>query len=215
MTAFIIIAALVGIAIGAFLISRKQNTQSSGSTGQPTVWSAGPVIDGKNYSPGVVTDANGSFTFPQLPGSVHYVTKDTGPIKGSGIRLRYRIDVDPNVKFYPSSDPSAETDGPVLYFQREGDDWSGVGQFEAYRWWATFDAPVPIVAGEHELVALFNQRWTAVETSNSESDAAAFQAALNNAKKVGFVFGGGTGYGHGVYVDGHATFTVLDFEIIP
>lgn len=101
----------------------------------------------------------------------------------------------------------------MLYLQREGDDWSGIGKFETYRWWATFAAPTPITAGEHEVIAPLSARWEAVEGSNADDNVEAFRAALSQAARIGFTFGGGTGFGHGVYAEGKARFTLLSFEL--
>jgi hypothetical protein len=90
----------------------------------------------------------------------------------------------------------------TLYFQRGGDDWSARGPFEAYRWYATFATQSPIRPGEHVLVAPLNGNWTAVQSSNARTNPAAFRAALAEADQVGFVLGGGDGFGHGVRATG-------------
>jgi hypothetical protein len=197
------LAVILVIGVAAFFYFRERNSLPSG-------WTA--ITDGNAY--GASVDATGAFTFPQAPSSVHYVTKACGSLAGAKqITLRYRIDADPGVRFDPASQPSAPSIGPTLYFQRAGDDWSGAGAFEAYRWWATFAAPEPIVPGEFTITAPFSSRWTAVETSNNQDNAAAFEAALANAARIGFTFGGGTGYGHGVYATGKASFTLLEFTV--
>jgi hypothetical protein len=101
----------------------------------------------------------------------------------------------------------------TLYFQRRGDNWSGRGPFEAYRWYATFASQSPISAGEHEMVAPLSGNWTAVERSSARSNPAAFQAALADAGQVGFVLGGGDGYGHGIFATGPARLVVTDFRV--
>ena len=182
-------------------------------------WQIGPIIDGKNYShnvplhPALASDGC-AFTFPPTDG-IHYVTRASGSLAGkTAIILRYRVDMASGAKLVPSSDPSAPSIGPVMYIQRSGDNWSGNGKYETYRWWATFDAPVPITPGEHALTIPLSGRWTAVETSNSASSPQAFRDAMANAGRVGFTFGGGTGYGHGVYAfGGTVRFTILSFEI--
>lgn len=176
----------------------------------PSGWTAD--TDGNSY--GTTVDASGSFDFPLSPNGVHYVTKACGPIDPkSTITLSYRVDADPGVSFCPSSDPKSLSIGPTLYFQREGDDWSGQGRSETYRWWATFASPMPIVPGNHVVSAPLAGRWTAVETSNSIGNSQAFLDALAHAARIGFTFGGGTGYGHGVFATGKARFTLLSLEI--
>lgn len=99
------------------------------------------------------------------------------------------------------------------YFQRSGDNWSGRGRFEAYRWYATFATHAPIRPGTNEIVAPLDGLWTAVETSSARTNPAAFQAALARADQVGFVLGGGDGYGHGVFATGPARLIVTDFRV--
>ena len=56
-------------------------------------------------------------------------------------------------------------------------------------------------------------KWTAVETSSAQANPAAFRAALAEADQVGFVLGGGDGYGHGVFATGPARLTILSFKV--
>jgi hypothetical protein len=101
----------------------------------------------------------------------------------------------------------------TLYFQRFGDSWSGRGRYETYRWYATFATHSPLVPGEHEMVAPLDGLWTAVSTSSARSHPAAFRSALAAADQVGFVLGGGDGYGHGVFATGPARLIVTSFRV--
>lgn len=152
-----------------------------------------------------------TFTIP-TQGSVNYVTKATGALEGkTRITLTYRIDMAEGVQIVPASVPE-QMSIITLYFQREGDDWSGAGEYEAYRWFATSKSQMPITAGTHEITAsLTDDRWTAIQTSDSNSPL--FAQALASADRIGFVLGGGTGYGHGVRATGAATFTIISYEI--
>jgi hypothetical protein len=150
---------------------------------------------------------------PRAPGSVHYVTFRHGPLSGkSRIVMRYRIAAAPGVRIAPRSEPAAPA-MITLYFQRSGDDWSGRRRFETYRWYATFATQSPLRAGDHVLTAPLDGNWTAVETSTARKDPAAFRAALAEVDRVGFVLGGGDGYGHGVFATGPARLTVTDFRV--
>jgi hypothetical protein len=126
--------------------------------------------------------------------------------------MRYRIDAAPGVRILPATDPALPSI-ITLYFQRRGDDWSGVGKYEGYRWFATFASRMPIEAGEHEIVAPLDGLWSAVETSNARTNAPGFRAALAEADRVGFVLGGGNGYGHGAWATGPARLTVLEYRV--
>ncbi|PSJ38517.1 hypothetical protein [Allosphingosinicella deserti] len=182
-------------------------------------WTIGPIIKGRNYSvdmPLHPTPRRGGefqIDLPRDPGSVHYVTFRHGSLAGkTRIVMRYRVELAPGVKIIPSTEPK----GPAiltLYFQRAGDNWGGRGKFETYRWFATFASHMPIEAGDHEMVAPLNGAWTAIQTSSARSDPVAFRAALAEADQVGFVLGGGSGYGHGVYADGPARLVVTSFRV--
>jgi hypothetical protein len=186
---------------------------------RPDQWTIGPIIDGRDYSRGMklhpTPDPGGAWhiDLPRVPGSVHYVTFRHGPLAGrTRIVMRYRIDADPGVRIVPATAPNLPS-VISLYFQRGGDDWSGEGRFEAYRWYATFASQSPVAPGVHEMIAALDGNWTAVERSSARNNRVAFRAALAAADRVGFVLGGGTGYGHGVQATGRARLTMLDFRV--
>jgi hypothetical protein len=177
-------------------------------------WEIGPIIDGKNYSQNMPlhptqTSDGWAFDFP-LQDGVHYVTYKYGSLRGkTRIVMRYRIEADPGVVFLPKCCPQLLAQGPAVYFQKKGDDWSTDGD----RWWATFNAPWPIIPGEHELVIPFEARWTSVFNMSADVNRDEFLSALNNSERVGFTFGGGDGYGHGTYATGPARFVLESFVI--
>jgi hypothetical protein len=182
-------------------------------------WTIGPIVRGRNYSQGVAlhpTPRRGGgwhIDLPRAPGSVHYVTFRHGPLTGkSRIVLRYRLEMEPGARLLAASDGKSAS-MITLYFQRAGDNWSGRGRFEAYRWYATFATQTPIRPGSNEIVAPLDAAWTAVERSSARTNPAAFQAALAGADQVGFVLGGGDGYGHGVFATGRARLVVTDFRV--
>jgi len=182
-------------------------------------WTIGPVIRGRNYSVGMPLHPSphprGGFHIdvPRAPGSVHYVTFPHGSLAGkSRIVMRYRVEADPGVRIAPPSDPQGA--GMItLYFQRGGDNWSGRRRFEAYRWYATFATQTPIRPGTHVMVAPLDGNWTAVETSSARTNPGGFREALEAADQVGFVLGGGDGYGHGVFATGRARIIVTEFRV--
>ncbi len=160
------------------------------------------------------------FEIPQQS-AINYVTRKSGPISiANTVVLRYRVDMAEGVRIFPPSMP----DGPsiiTLYIQRKGDDWTGRGDMNFYRWYATSKSVIPITAGEHTItVSLSDDKWTAVNVGESFTEYNGikyrnqkFNDAVANADRVGFVFGGGTGYGHGVRATGPVTFTILSFKI--
>lgn len=183
-----------------------------------SAWDIGPTIRGRNYSedtPPSPSPVRGGMavTIPAAPGSVHYVTRASAPLAGARrIVMRYRIDLAPGAKIYARTAPG-QPGIMTLYFQRAGDNWSGRGRFEAYRWYATFATDRALAAGEHTMVAPLDARWTAVERSSGATNPSGFAAALAETDRIGFVLGGGDGYGHGVYASGPARIVVTDFHV--
>lgn len=181
-------------------------------------WLIGPIIKGKNYSPGMSLRPSASreglfeIDLPRAPGSVHYVTFRHGSLTGKKrIVLRYRLETARGARVVATTEPS--TPGIITpYFQRAGDNWTARGRFESYRWYATF-ATRQLEPGQYEIVAPLDARWTAVMTSTADSNPAGFRAAKADADAVGFVMGGGTGYGHGVHATGPARLIVTDFRV--
>ncbi len=187
--------------------------------GIASAWEIGPVIRGRNYSQGAAltptAGKNGAWfiELPRAPGSVHYVTFPHGSLAGkTRIVMRYRIDLARGAEIRPITAPQLPSI-LTLYFQRGGDTWSGRGPYETFRWYGTFASHSPIVAGEHTMVAPLDANWTAVGASSARTNARAFNNAVAGADRVGFVLGGGDGYGHGVFATGRARLTVLDFRV--
>ena len=203
------------------LAACSADAQPAANPGTPGAasWEIGPIIRGRNYSVGMplhpAERSGGGFTIelPRSPGSVHYVTFRHGPLTGKRrIVMRYRVEAARGVRIAPPSAPDGE--GIVtLYFQRGGDRWSGRGPFEAYRWYATFASVRSIRPGDYTIVAPLNGNWTAVETSSARSAPGDFAEAIANADRVGFVLGGGDGYGHGVFATGPARIMVTEFRV--
>ena len=185
----------------------------------PRAWVIGPVARGRNHSVGMPLhpsprrDGGWQIELPRAPGSVHYVTFRHGPLTGKRrIVMRYRVEAEPGARIAPSTSPRSPSI-LTLYFQRGGDDWSARGRYETYRWYATFASHMPIEPGEHEIAAPLDGDWTAVLNSSARSDPEAFRAALAEADEVGFVLGGGDGFGHGVFATGRARLVVTDFRV--
>jgi hypothetical protein len=180
-------------------------------------WDIGPVINGSNFSSGyTVVTGNGefSFKFPTAGGSVNYVTQSSPVLSDKTLlRLTYTITADPGVTLQSPNCPGSPAT-LTLYFQRQGDNWSGAGAFESYRWYAKFSQKIPLLPGTYVVEAPLSGNWTAISTSSSSNNPAAFAAARSTPDVVGFVLGGCTGLGHGVFATGAATFTVNKFEIL-
>lgn len=187
-----------------------------------SVWEIGPFIDGRNYSVGMPvrpaeTSEGASFVIPgpsARDGHVHYVTMPVRSLAGARrITLRYRIDAPQGTRFLQQEDPGAGPATLSLYFQRRGDSWRA--RHPDYRWYSPMGRDVPLSPGVHEVSIPLDpdQKWVAMMGGNSSGNPRGFAAALSEAHRVGFTFGGNSGRGHGVYATRPARFTVLDFEI--
>jgi hypothetical protein len=173
-------------------------------------WNIGPVIGGVQYSVGMPTSIPGDrFDFPVGPTNhVAYVTKPLSLAGKSHVRLEYTI---------VGSGPFKPTGGypPLTYvclhFQRNGDDWSGRGPYDGYRWWS--NAQVNLAEGDSVLdVRLTRDAWVSVTNAAGAQD---FAAAMNDPCCVGFSFGNADGKGHGVYAEAPGTsFVIHSYEAI-
>jgi hypothetical protein len=185
-----------------------------------SAWTIGPITPrGGNHSSGTPLHPIAGpgrawhFDIPGPGGSANYVTFRHGSLAGkSRIVMRYRVEAAPGARIVPRTAPNGQSIIP-LYFQRRGDNWTARGPFETYRWYATFASQTPISPGDHEIVAPLSGNWTAVMRSSARSNPVAFREALANADQVGFVLGGGDGYGHGVFATGPARLIVTDFRV--
>jgi hypothetical protein len=120
---------------------------------------------------------------PKPPGSVHYLTFAHGSLEGKQrIVLRYRLEAARDVTVTATT----ASGGPRLitpYFQRAGDNWSGRGRFESYRWYPTFGTQ-ELQPGTYQIIAPLNANWIAVETSSAKCNPAAFRDAKANTDQV-------------------------------
>ena len=188
----------------------------------PAAWEIGPIMGYENMSKGVPLHPQPhldgwSIDIPSptaAEGHVHYVTVPTGSLAGkTSVSLRCRLEMADGTRLCPVKSP----DSPsllTLYFQRKGDDWSMDGEYETYRWYASFGTRIDIRAGEYVLEARFDQNWTALQTSSRDNNLNAFNAALQNAGRIGFVLGGGDGLGHGVFATAPARLVVTSFKVV-
>jgi hypothetical protein len=194
---------------------------ASGQTAHPSdpnSWVIGPILNGRNYSEGVPLHPQRRrgggwyIDLPRAPGSVHYVTFPHGSLVGKRrIVLRYGVEAAPGVRIAPPSSPT----GPAMitpYFQRRGDNWSARGRYEAYRWYGTF-VTQRLEPGTGEIIAPLDANWTAVLRSSARTNPHGFREAIADADQVGFVLGGGDGYGHGVFATGPARLIVTEFRV--
>ena len=145
------------------------------------------------------------FSFPHQDG-IHYVTRPHDPITpGRVVRMEFRVDGSgPFVAAREGGDPAVG-----LFIQRRGDNLSGQGPYEHYRFWN--QRRVRLAPGTHVIEApLHWEEWTGVY---GKRDASGFAACVGELDRIGFTFGG-KAYGHGVYSQGGAIFHLLDFKVV-
>ena len=199
----IIAAAILLLAVVAALILRKRKAEPSEG-----VWEIGPIISGRNYSINLPRYLESSLDFGP-DAEPHYVTRHHGPLTGKKqIRMRCRIEAKA-ATIYPAKFPDMPAQ-LTLYFQRKGDDW----RTDGWRWWATFATITGLADGEYEIVAPLDANWTSVMELTAATHPEAFRAALADADRVGFTFGGGDGFGHGVRATGPVRFVLTGFDIL-
>lgn len=185
-------------------------------------WEIGPIINGGNRSVGMPlnpTPARGgwSFDFPNPDaegGHVHYLTFRHGSLAGkSRITMRYRIEAARGTRFIPVQDP-LQPATVSLFFQRGGDRWSGKGRYAFYRWWGPHASLKPVAPGTYDIsVSLDDPDWISVWGGKAGENSRAFDDAVDNADRVGFVLGSASLRGHGVFATGRARFTLLDYRV--
>lgn len=197
----------------------------TGAAAQAANWEIGPIIRGRSRSPGMPlrptqlgggADGAWSFDFPgprASDGHVHYVTMPTRSLAGADrITMTYRIDAAPGTRFVPQEQP----DTPAtmsLYFQVAGDNWTARDQYRFARWYAPREKVVPVTPGTHTVSIGLDENWTAVVAFKRDTAPQEFERAKADAARIGFVFGGGGGRGHGVFATEPARFTLLDFRV--
>ena len=100
-----------------------------------------------------------------------------------------------------------------LFLQRKGDNLTGKGEYEFFRWWST--AGIVLKDGTFTLdVPLEPALWTSVFGKRGNANPRAFAAALSHIDNAGVTFGGGCFYSHGVRIlRGSAAFTMKSFAV--
>lgn len=235
---------LIGLAVFAFFRFPRgarliNELRPKADPADANSWVIGPVLPGdaegggnqsKNMPLHPTAGDGGGFVIdmPTPESQPHYVTFDHGPLTGkSRITIKGRIEGGP---FFAKDGTSQAS--LCLYFQRQFDDWAATIQFadpadrssdlnqntQYYRWFATGNAMLPMVAGPFELTASLTDKWTALQGGSEDSlnpheGAPFFKGAIDNAGQVGFVLGGGDGWGHGIMATAPSKIIVSSFEI--
>lgn len=152
--------------------------------------------------------------------ALHYVMVPvSSPLTGAkGLRMTGQVVLSGDPTFGWRTEPSNQGTSPAsvrLWFQRKGDNLSGSGAYQYYRWWSNPAAVQLQPGGALDLtVNLDPALWSSVLGRFGTASPADFAKALAKVGNVGMTFGGGSFFGHGVYIDkGSAAFNCQGFTV--
>jgi hypothetical protein len=175
------------------------------------------------YSPGMPahptphTGGGWYFDFPTDPNSVHYVLAAVNMAASGYVDASILVTATGTPVFLYNLQPDNTCVYPAhvrFLLQEKGDDLSGTNDKQFFRWWSNSGA-YQLAPGSATLSASLTDisQWTSVfgvKANGSAAAKAGFEQAIANLGSVGFSFGGGCFYGHGVRVSGgSARFAVI------
>jgi hypothetical protein len=152
------------------------------------------------------------FWFPNAsPGANYLQTATNGAVRGPVI-ISYSVETTGSPIFDFHTNPNNTGTAPSsarIMVQRRGDDFSGSGGYEHYRFWSTVGAR-ELAAGSFVISSSLDPaQWISVYGKRGSDVPADFAACMSDAEYIGVTFGGGSFYGHGVFVrNGSAMFRI-------
>lgn len=176
------------------------------------------------YSEGVTLEqtAQGqpTFLFPLAPGFVSYFTKAWAGATGGTMTATIAQTVESGTPVGQVYQPDCVNgNGPAATFYLQGTNPPNMTADDAQylRWWTRAEYAV-IYPGVQTIRATFDPRqWSSVGGRFGDYSPRAtelFWWTANNGGRIGFTFGGGCSFGHGVYVSGgRLRFTVTRFDV--
>jgi hypothetical protein len=179
------------------------------------------------YSPGMpphpTPQAGGGwyFGFPTDPNSVHYALAAVSMVASSYVSAAILVTTTGTPVFVYNLQPDNTCIYPAhvrFLLQEKGDDLSGTNGKQYFRWWSNSVA-YQLASGPANLRTSLTDlsQWTSVFGEKANASAAAavgFKQAMANLGNVGFSFGGGCFYGHGVRVSGGgARFALTSYKV--
>lgn len=165
--------------------------------------------------------AGWQFAFPGPGGHVHYVMH-TARMHGSrGVVSDIEVTGNPgDWNRNPVKDPKNTCAAPAsvrIMVQRRGDDLSGKNGKQYYRWWNVNEYALGVgktrlnadLTRPQDWISVFGERGDASKASRK-----GFAEALKDIGSIGYTFGGGCFYGHGVALkSGSAVFHARTFNL--
>jgi len=172
---------------------------------------------GTALNPTQISPTQWEFRFPTISeGQLHYLLLQAGGrIRKQFLQANLKISGSPEVEFDYKTEKQNTCTYPAhaRFMIRRGASLS----FAQDRWWAN---PIAfrLEPGEaHLKVAIDPTQWTTVDGSrgsDSPETLINFWRTMNDVSEIGFTFGGGCFFGHGVRtINGEATLEVSDFEL--
>lgn len=153
-----------------------------------------------------VSGACDDFDFPQQDGA-HYCVKALHASLGQSITMSFTITGDGTL-VPPGDSPPGTT---RLFLWRRGDNMTGAGQYQQYRYWSTSTNLSP---GSHTVtISLSPENWTDVYGQSGSANPGAFSAALSDLQGIGYTFGGRDFAGHGDYAQGVVHFHLDQYMV--
>jgi hypothetical protein len=214
--------------VGLLLLAASNDIGSSPTpTRQSTVVSMDAQAWSILYSPGMPphptlrTGGGWYFDFPTGPNSVHYVLAAVNMAASSYVDTSILVTTTGTPAFVYNLQPDNTCVYPAhvrFLLQEKGDDLSGRNGKQYFRWWSNSIA-YQLASGPANLTASLTDlsQWTSIFGEKANASAAAtagFKQAIANLGNVGFSFGGGCFYGHGVRVSGGgARFAVTIYAV--
>lgn len=155
------------------------------------------------------SDGTYFFDFPSSDG-VHYVVEAAPSLQlGQLVTMSFNVSGSGTVVPVQGTLPAEVS----LYMQRKGDNLSGAGQYQQYRY---FHSSAQLTNGDGSLsCTLTPDQWSDVFGENGTLHQTEFQDCVANAAVIGFVFGdpGAGATGHGAYSNGGNRFTLKSFTV--
>lgn len=205
-----------GASIGyvVFLKMLAKGGGGASATTSGTVAATGWSITNSSNMPAQMTpvaDGTYFFDFPNQNG-VHYVVERAPSLQlGQLVTLSFNVSGGGTV--LPVQGATAQVS---LFMQRRGDNLTGSGAYQQYRYW--HQPAAPLVSGDGTIsCTLTPDQWTDVFGTPGTDFPNQFADCVANAEMIGMTFGdpGAGAAGHGCYVaNGQARFTLKSFTIV-
>ena len=209
----VLIAALA-IGVAGYFLFYKKSTEKVAVKPDYAPFSHWDIVNSPNMNGAMSSRGDGTFefNFPNQNG-VHYV-QTAAPALALARTVSMTFAIEGEAEF-TVSDPNDKPPLQVrLYMQRVGDNLSGTGEYEFYRWWSN-PAFAEIKSGQEATVtaALVGAEWSSVRAKTGIQETVGFTNCVANAAVIGFTFGHDFS-GHGGYAStGTAKFILKSYTV--